>query len=65
MNKLFSFLNVPLLASFKDNINHNMNLIGNEIKKEYEYFIKKLNKIKEHNKIYFKSQILKDKINDF
>ncbi len=42
-----------------------MNLIENEIKKEYEYFIKKLNKIKEHNKIYFKSQILKDKINDF
>lgn len=55
----------PLKLNFTDNIKNNMNLIKNEIKKEYKYFISQLNEIKEHNKIYFKSQILKNKINDF
>ena len=51
--------------NFTDNIEYNMKLIEKNIKKEYEIYIKKLNKIKEYNKKYFQKQILKNNIVEF
>jgi hypothetical protein len=53
------------IKTLTSSLDKNMLIIGNGIKNCYKFYIEELEKIKKHNRKYFKKQIIQKNVNNF